>query len=175
MFHPDTRCLIDCWTALAREPSVRGGLPRRSDFAPERLGEALARAFLLTNSEPAAVVRLCGSWLEAEHGRPLAGSRFLDLWCESSAALVVPALARAVREARPVVVIGHLGDPMAPAEVVFAPLRGADDRADTLLGLLATAGRPDTTPGGRLLSARVTVGAGQQGRPALTVIDRRSA
>lgn len=173
MFHPDTQFLIDRWAELARAPHVRGGIPARAGVAPEDFGARLPRTFLIRGSGPGSVLRLAGSWLEALHDRKLAGSPFLDLWCETSPALVVPALAQAVREARPVVVVAHLGPEAIPVEVVFAPLRDGEERPDLYIGLVAPAASLVLAPGeSRRLAARVTIGVGQHGRPELRLVAR---
>ena len=176
MFHPDTQFLVDRWVDLARRPDVRGGLPARASLRPEALGSRLPRAFLLTGAGQDARFRLSGSWLEALQDRALGGARFLDIWCASSPPLVVPALAQAVREARPVVIVAH-GPEAAAVEVVVAPLRDADGRPDVFMGLVAPAtalrGSGGEAP---RLAARLTVAVGTRGRPALCVVeDRRSA
>ncbi len=173
MFHPDTQFLIDRWADLARAPKVRGGIPARAGIAPEDFGARLPRTFLIRGAGPRSMLRLAGSWLEALHDRRLAGSPFLDLWCEASPALVVPALNQAIREARPVVVVAHLGPAAVQAEIALTPLRDADDRAELFLGLVATASTLSLAKGeSRRLSARVTIGVGEHGRPDLRVVGR---
>lgn len=177
MFHPDTQFLIDRWLELARRPAVRGGVPPRSNFAPEVLGAGLQRAFLLQGSSPDARFRLCGSWLEGLQDRALGGTRFMDVWCDSSTVLVASALAQSAREARPVVIVAQRGAQAAPVEVALAPLRDADGRSTLLLGLVAPGGAIDAAADRvEWLTARLTVAAGDRGRPALSLVqDRRSA
>ncbi|MFP5296591.1 MAG: PAS domain-containing protein [Alphaproteobacteria bacterium] len=176
MFHPDTQFLIDRWVDLARQPEVRGGLPPRSKLRPEVLGSRLPRTFLLEGTGPDTTFRLSGSWLEALQDRALGGARFLDIWCAASPALVVPALAQAVREARPIVIVAH-GPQATPVEVTVAPLRGAEGRPGMFLGLIAPASATRSVTGhAQRLAARLTVAVGDRGRPALCVVDdRRSA
>ena len=172
MFHPDTQFLIDRWVELARGASVRGGIPARTGFAPEVLGARLARTFLVRGSGSGSTLRLAGSWIESLHHRKLAGAPFLDLWCEASPPLVLPALTHAIREARPVVIISHLGPDAIQTEVTVAPLRSGDGRPDLFLGLASPATNPSLAQGEpRRLTARVTTGAGQQGRPDLRLVE----
>src|SRR5690606_35964710 len=171
MFHPDTQFLIDRWSELARSRDVRGGVPARERFTPESLGARLPRAFLLQGAGAEARLRLAGGWLEALHGRPLAGRAFLDLWCEASPVLVAPAVSQAVREGRPVVIVAQLGPRPTPVEVVVAPLRGRDGQADLLLRLVAPAGEAGLgRDESRQLAARVTIGVGNVGRPDLRLV-----
>lgn len=176
MFHPDTQFLIDRWVDLARRPEVRGGLPSRAGLKPEILGSRLPRAFLLAGTGPDSTFRLAGTSLDALQDRPLDGARFLDIWCASSPALVVPALAQAMREGRPVVIVAQ-GSETAPLEVSLAPLRDAGGRPGLFLGLIAPlvpARAVEREP--QRLTARLTMTVGERGRPALCVVDeRRSA
>lgn len=171
MFHPDTQLLIDHWTGLARAAEVRGGIPARSGLYAEALGRRLPRVFMADWQEGQPRLRLAGTALEAFYRRPLAGESLLALWRPVSGDLVAAALAQAIREARPVVVVGLApGDPAVPVEMVVAPLRGRSGRPDQLLGLFAPAAA--LTPVGEgpvLLTARVAVAAGEPGRPALSL------
>jgi hypothetical protein len=170
MFHPDTQFLVDHWTALARAPEVRGGLPARSALEPESLGVRLPRAFLAKRQGEDLVLRVAGGWIESFAERSLGATSLLDLWGEPSHALVLSAAAQAAREARPVVIVGTAGVPAAPVEVTVVPLRGPSGRPDVFFGLFAPAmslSIPAKKP--RLLTARVTVGVGEHGRPALSL------
>ncbi len=176
MFHPDTQFLIDSWLDLARPSDVRGGVPARSSLRPELLGARLSRIFLLEGGGSDATFRLSGGWLEALRERPLGGVPFGDLWTDGSTTLVVPALAQSLREARPVVIVGHRGPETAAVEVSVAPLRSRDGRSDLFLGLVAPAAGLDPGAGDRRLTARLTIAVGDRGRPALSLIEgRRSA
>lgn len=175
MFHADTQFLITHWTGLARRPQARGGIPARTALAPEALGGRLNRAFVLDEAGPHARFRLAGSWLESLSQRPLAGRPFGDMWCDSSPALVFPALARSVREVRPFVVTAQVDGGGPAAEVCLAPLRATTGEV-LILGLVAaSAGAlPGSAP--RRLVARLSVAAGETIRPPLRLVSsRRSA
>lgn len=170
VFQPDTQFLIDQWTGMARRPGVRAGVPARADLEPERLAARLPRAFLLERNGEEALFRLAGSWLESFHGEALKGVPFLDLWRTASRPLVAAGVAQTFREARPVAIVALAGSLEAPIEVLLTPLRGAASRPDLVLGLYAPAGgfiMP--VDASRQLTARVTVGVGEPGRPALTL------
>lgn len=170
VFQPDTQFLIEQWTGMARSPGVRAGVPARADLEPERLAARLPRAFLLERHGDEAVFRLAGSWLESFHGESLKGTPFLDLWRTASRPLVAAGVAQTFREARPVAIVALAGSLEAPIEVLLTPLRGASAQPDLVLGLYAPAGgfiMP--VDASRLLTARVTVGVGEPGRPALTL------
>lgn len=169
MFHPDTQFVIDHWTALARRPDTRGGIPDRSRLEPYHLGLRLTRALTAWRAGDDAVVRLAGGWIEGFHGEPLKGRSLLSLWREESRPMVAAALAQSVREARPVVTVALAGEGEAGIEVTWLPLRGPSGEADRLLGLYA----PEATltlaaDEPRLLTARVSVAAGDP--PALTAV-----
>lgn len=170
MFQPDTQFLIDQWTDMAHRPGVRGGVPARADLEPERLAARLPRAFLLERRGEDAVFRLAGSWLESFHGESLKGRSFLELWRTASRPLVAAGVAQTLREARPVAIVALAGSLEAPIEVLLTPLRAAPAQPDLVLGLYAPAGGfilP--VDASRLLTARVTVGVGEPGRPPLTL------
>lgn len=171
MFHPDTQFLIDHWTGLARSAGVRGGIPARSRLNPEALGRRLPRAFVADWREGRAVLRLAGTGLEAFYRRPLSGEHLTALWRSGSGDMIEAAVSQAMREARPVVVVGLApGEPDVPVEMVVAPLRGAPGRPHQILGLFAPA--TALTPTGNrpvLLTARLAVSAGEAGRPPLSL------
>lgn len=170
MFHPDTQFLIDHWTALARQAEVRGGVPDRSALPADALGVRLPRAFLAERRGEDAVLRVAGGWVESFHGRALAGESLLNLWRASSRPMVVAALTQTVREARPVVIAALAGSLSAQIEVVLVPLRDADGRPDRILGLMVpTVSLTMAADDPRLLTARVTIGVGDPGRPALSL------
>jgi hypothetical protein len=171
VFHPDTQLLIDHWTGLARAADVRGGIPERDGLYPEALGRRLPRAFVADWRDGQAVLRLAGTALELFYRRPLAGDPLTALWQPASTELVAAALAQSIREARPVVVVGLApGEPAVPIEMVVAPLRGPSGRPDQLLGLFAPAAAlTPVAQGPVLLTARVAVGAGEPGRPPLSL------
>lgn len=56
MFHPDTQFLIDHWTGLSRQPSVRAGVPDRTALEPDVLGLRLPRAFIAERAGDDAVI-----------------------------------------------------------------------------------------------------------------------
>ncbi len=170
MFHPDTQFLIDRWSDLARAPGVRGGVPARADFTPETLAARLPRAFLVERQGDEAIVRLAGTWIEAFHGEPLKDQSLAGLWRQASRPMIASALAQTVREARPVVIAALAGSISAPIEVVLTPLRGTTGQVDVVLGLYAPAsGFALAVTEPRLLTARVTLGVGSPGRPALSL------
>lgn len=171
MFHPDTQLLIDHWTGLARAADVRGGIPQRSGLNPEALGRRLPRVFLADWRDGQAILRLAGTGLEAFYRRPLSGESLSALWQPASGDMVNTAVGQAVREARPVVLVGLApGDPGVPVEMVVAPLRGSGGRPHQILGLFAPAAALTPTGNGPvLLTARLAVGAGEAGRPPLSL------
>jgi hypothetical protein len=170
MFHPDTQFLIDRWTALSQAEGVRAGVPARADLAPEVLAARLPRTFLAERSGEDARLRLTGSWIESFHGEALAVSSLLNLWRTASRPLVSVALAQTFREARPVVIVALAGSVSAPIEVTFTPLRSSSGQPDLVLGLYAPAsGFALAVDESRLLTARVSIGVGNPGRPALSL------
>lgn len=170
MFHPDTQFLIDRWTALSQAEGVRGGVPARADFEPETLGPRLARTFLAERVGDDACLRLAGGWIESFHAEATRSSSILGLWRAPSRSMVAAALAQTFREARPVVVVALAGTVSAPIEVTFTPLRSASGQPDLVLGLYAPAsGFALAVDEPRLLTARVTIGVGDPGRPVLSL------
>lgn len=171
MFHPDTQLLIDHWTGLARAGDVRGGIPARSRLNPEELGRRLPRVFMADWRDGRAILRLAGTGLEAFYRRPLSGEPVTALWRPESSDMIEAAVSQAVREARPVVVVGLApGEPAVPVEMVVAPLRGASGRPHQILGLFAPAASlTPTGTGPILLTARLAVTAGEAGRPPLSL------
>lgn len=166
MFHPGTQSLIDLWRAL---PGV-GRIPARADLDPAFLGRRLPLAFMLRRIAGDAVFRLAGEEVERMAGRPLAGRRWSSLWREDGRDLAVPALARACREARPVLLVAEPERSRVRLEIVVAPLRSADDSADRLIGLMQPLGAlPLAGESFGLLTARLAVGVGAPGRPPLTL------
>ncbi|GAA0643008.1 hypothetical protein GCM10009101_14500 [Brevundimonas lenta] len=169
MFHPDTQFLIDHWTGLARKADVRGGVPGRDAFAPEVLGARLPRTFLAERRGEDASLRLAGSWIETFADRTLAKESLLSLWTDASRDMVTAALTQAGREARPVVIVGSAGTTSTQVEVTLVPLRDLDERPYLLLGLIATGSPPVMDKSTRQIAARVTLGVGDHGRPALSL------
>jgi hypothetical protein len=170
VFHPDTQFLIDHWTGLARAGAVRGGIPSRGALRPEAFGRRLPRAFLADRRDGRSVLTLAGTGLETVWRRPLAGQDLTDLWTAGSVDLVEQAVAQAVREARPVVVAAMTdAEPALALEMVVAPLRGASERPDRVLGLFAPTTALTAGAEAPRLIARVAVAAGSPGRPALSL------
>lgn len=171
MFHPDTQLLIDHWTGLARAARVRGGIPERAHLNPEALGRRLPRVFVADWRDSQAVLRLAGTGLEAFYRRPLSGQSLGALWQPASGDMIDAAVGQAVREARPVVVVGLApGEPEVPVEMVIAPMRGPAGRPHQILGLFAPAAALTPTGSGPvLLTARLAVAAGEAGRPPLSL------
>ncbi|HZV84000.1 MAG TPA: PAS domain-containing protein [Brevundimonas sp.] len=170
MFQPDTQFLIDHWTGLSQSPATRGGIPSRKAFEPQTMGLRLPRILLADRLGDAPCLRLAGGWIEAFHGQPLKDRPLSSLWTSASGALVSAAIARSVREARPVVVIATVGAAASPIEVVFAPLRGSSGEPDRILGLYAPSETLALTRDeSRLLTARLSVGAGAPARAPLSL------
>jgi hypothetical protein len=170
MFHPDTQFLIDHWMSLSRRPESRAGIPRRAALEPDALGLRLPRAFMAHREGEDAVIRLAGNWVEAFHGEPLKDHALLSLWRAASRPLVSTALSQAVREGRPVVIVALAGSVAAQIEITLLPLRGPSGRPDRLLGLYAPAATLTlATDEPRLLTARVSIGVGDPGRPPLSL------
>ncbi|HYC67606.1 PAS domain-containing protein [Brevundimonas sp.] len=170
MFHPDTQFLIDHWTALARRPESRGGIPHRAALEPDVLGLRLPRAFVARRSGEDAAIRLAGSWIEAFHGEDLKDRSLLSLWRTASRPLVSTALTQTVREGRPVVVAALAGSIAAQIEITLLPLRGPSGRPDRLLGLYAPAATLTLAADEpRLLTARVSIGVGEAARAPLSL------
>jgi hypothetical protein len=170
MFHPDTQFLIDHWTGLSRRDEARAGIPARAAVDPAALGLRLPRVFMADRPGEDAVVRLAGGWIEDFHGQPLKDQPLLALWRPMSRPLIAAAQTQALREARPVVVIGLAGVAAAQIEVTFVPLRGPSGEPDRILGLYApaatlTLARDES----RLLTARVSIGVGEPARPPLSL------
>jgi hypothetical protein len=165
MFHPDTQFLIDHWTDLAQRAEARGGVPDRSALDPIDLGLRLPRAFVADLGDGTPAFRLAGDWIETFHARPLKTVALLSLWKAESQVMIAAAIAQAIREARPVVVVAQVGAHAATLEIVLTPLRGPGGAPDRLLGLYAptgtlSLGKDDP----RLLTARLCIGAGRPGR-----------
>jgi hypothetical protein len=170
MFHPDTQFLIDHWTALARRPESRGGIPHRAALQPDALGLRLPRAFMARRGGDDAVIRLAGSWIEGFHGEALKDQSMLSLWRAASRPLVSTALTQTVREGRPVVVVALAGSVAAQIEITLLPLRGPSGRPDRLLGLYAPAATLTLAADEpRLLTARVSIGVGNAARAPLSL------
>lgn len=170
MFHPDTQFLIEHWTDLARGPAVRAGVPDRASLRPDVLGLRLPRAFMLDLATGVPSLALAGGWIEAFHDRALKDVRFGDVWKPGSDTLALSAVHQAVREARPVVLAAAAGLQRAPIELVFAPLRSGAGMVDRVLGLYApVATLTFAKDESRLLTARLALGVGEPGRPALNL------
>jgi hypothetical protein len=170
MFHPDTQFLIDHWTTLSRRVGVRAGIPDRASLAPDALGLRLPRAFIAEREGDGAIIRVAGSWIEAFHGETLRNRPLLSLWRTASRPLVAAALTQTMRESRPVVIAALAGAVSAQVEVVLVPMRGPTGGVDRILGLyapVATLSFAQDEP--RLLTARVSIGVGETGRPALAL------
>ena len=170
MFQPDTQFLIDHWTGLSQRPDARGGIPARTALEPQMLGLRLPRTLLADRLGDAPCLRLAGGWIEAFHGEPLKDVPLFSLWTAASRALVSTAVTQTVREARPVVVVATVGAAGSPIEVVFAPLRGPSGEPDRILGLYAPSETLALTRDeSRLLTARLSVGAGPPARASLSL------
>lgn len=170
MFHPDTQFLIEHWTGLARGPFVRAGVPDRVSLRPDALGLRLPRVFMLDLAQGSPSLALAGSWIEAFHDRVLKDTPFAEIWKPGSDVLALSAIHQSVREARPVVLATSAGLHRTPIELVFAPLRTGAGTVDRVLGLYAplttlTFARDES----RLLKARLALGVGEPGRPALNL------
>lgn len=170
MFHPDTQFLIEYWAILASRNQARGGIPDRVWLEPNDLGLRLPRTFVVDMVGDARSLRLAGSWIETLHDRSLKSAPVLCLWSRDSQGLVISAMAQAIREARPVVIVAAMSTSPVLFEITFAPMRGASGAPDRLLGLYApggtfSLGKTDS----RLLTARLCVGAGDPGRPPLSL------
>jgi hypothetical protein len=170
MFQPDTQFLIDHWTALSRQASVRAGVPDRAALEPDALGLRLPRALVAERKGEDAVIRLAGSWIEDLHGEPLKDRPLLSVWRTASRPLVAAAMTQTVREARPVIIAALAGVLSARIENTLVPLRGSSGNEDRILGLYApTATLSFATDEPRLLTARVSIGVGEPARPALAL------
>lgn len=170
MFHPDTQFLIDHWTGLSRAPATRGGIPARAALEPDALGLSLPRTLLADRLAETPRLRLVGGWIEAFYGEPLKDADLFSLWTRASRLLVGAAVTQSVREARPVVVVATVGAAASPIEVVFAPLRGPSGEPDRILGLYAPSETLALTRNeSRLLTARLSVGAGSPARAPLSL------
>lgn len=170
MFHPDTQFLIDHWRRLAHRRTVRAGVPDRAALRPDDLGPRLPRAFMIGLDEDGMTVRLAGGWIEAFHDRPLRGQPFASLWRSGSEGLASGAVFQSIREARPVVLIAAAGARPTGIELVFTPLRGASGAIDRVLGLYAPSATLTLAKDeSRLLTARLSLGVGEPGRPALSL------
>ena len=170
MFHPDTQFLIDHWSGLSQGEAVRAGIPERTALAPHVLGLRLPRAFVAERTPDDAVIRLGGSWIEALHDAPLKDIPFLSLWRTASRPLVFAALTQIVREARPVVISALAGAAPGAIEIVLVPMRGPTGEPDRILGLYApVATLTLAADESRLLTARVSIGAGEPARAPLSL------
>lgn len=170
MFHPDTQFLIDHWTALSGRADSRGGIPDRSAVEPDMLGLRLPRAFMAQRTRDDAVIRLAGGWIEAFHGEALKHHSLLSLWRTASRPLVSTAMIQALREGRPVVIVALAGGGGVQIEVTFLPLRGPTGQPDRLLGLYAPAATLTLAADEpRLLTARVSIAAGEAARAPLSL------
>lgn len=170
MFHPDTQFLIEHWTGLSRRAGARAGIPPRAAVDPAALGLRLPRVFMADRPGEEAVVRLAGGWIEDFHGEHLKDHPLSALWRPASRALVAAAQTQAVREARPVVVVGLAGLAAAWIEITLVPLRGPSGEPDRILGLYAPAATLTlASDESRLLTARVSVGVGEPARAPLSL------
>lgn len=170
MFHPDTQFLIDHWTGLSRRADTRAGIPARAAVDPAALGLRLPRVFMAECPGEGAVVRLAGGWIEAFHGDHLKDHPLASLWRPASRPLIAAAMTQALREARPVVVIGLAGQAASQIEITMVPLRGPSGEPDRILGLYAPAATLALAKDeSRLLTARVSVGVGEPARAPLSL------
>lgn len=170
MFHPDTQFLIEHWTRLARGPAVRAGVPDRASLRPDALGLRLPRVFMLDLSHAAPSLALAGGWIEAFHDRTLKDAPFAEIWKPGSETLALSAIHQTVREGRPVVLAASVGIRRSPIELAFVPFRSGAGTVDRILGLYAPVGTLSfARDEPRLLTARLALGVGEPGRPALNL------
>lgn len=170
MYHPGTQTLIETWRALPHA----GRVPARAAFRPETLGGLLAQAFLLERGSGPVRFRVVGGWIEGTVGRRLVGEPFAALWGDESQAVIEASLVQTVHETRPVVIAATALGLTGPLEITIAPLRGAGDAFDRILGLVqwtapADKVARDLSP----LRVTVAVGVGQLGRPRLKLATER--
>ena len=131
MFHPGTSALIEAWRALPNAERV----PARAAFDPMTLGPQLPRVWSAGRADGDRwPLRLAGGWIERLHGAPLSGVDWLDLWRADSRPLILATIQRAVREARPFVVMADSPLLAGPIEVALAPFRDRSGAADRLIG-----------------------------------------
>lgn len=137
MFHSDTQALIELWSRMSRDEGGRTIVPERRDLKPELLGARLARTFLIDRDSQ---VRLTGAWIEALHDRPIAKSRWLDIWHTQSETRVHLAIRTMLREIRPVVLEARIGSDQPDVEICLCPLRDEVGQIDLVLGMYAPRG-----------------------------------
>lgn len=170
MYHPGTQTLIETWRALPHA----GRVPARAAFRPETLGGLLPQALLLERGAGPARFRVVGGWIEGAVGRRLVGKPFAALWGDESQAVIEASLVQTVHETRPVVIAATAPGLTGPLEISIAPLRGAGDAFDRILGLVqwtapADKVARDLSP----LRVTVAVGVGQLARPRLKLATER--
>lgn len=166
MFHPGTQNLIDHWAALPEASRI----PARAAFEPLQLGRLVPQLFTADRSGEGAIFRLAGAWIETLHGRPMRDVGWLDLWAPESRPLAAAAVVQTFREARPVVMVAEAARLRGVLEIVIAPLRRSDGKADRLIGLyqpVAEQERRSEAVGP--LTARLSIGVGSPSRAPLTL------
>lgn len=166
MFHPGTQQLIETWAALPDAARI----PSRADFDPMRLGRLAPQLFSADRTAEGATFRLAGGAIETLHDRPLRGVAWLELWAPDSRPMVAAAVVQAFREARPVVIVAEAARLRGVLEIVLAPLRQSDGAADRLIGLYQSSALKERRKEAvGPLTARLSIGAGQPSRAALTL------
>lgn len=135
MFHSNTELLIDYWRAIGGGQKA----PPRASVDPARFANLLPQTFIAARHGPGDYhLRLAGEFVIALHGRSLRGESLLSLWSRSHRIELQTALESVLRTPDPLVVSAdaRADDGVAlRLEVLFAPLAGADGRADRFLGL----------------------------------------
>jgi hypothetical protein len=134
MFHSNTEQLIDYW----RTRKGAAETPARVSINPVDLANVLPQVFLLGRLGPGQYrFRLGGGFLVDLHGRELRHSDFLRLWAPAARTPLQLALEAVRRHPVPLVieVDARAGDGAMRMEVLIAPLRGATDQIDRLIGL----------------------------------------
>ena len=167
MFHSGTTALIEAWNAL---PDA-GRIPARAGFDPMAMGSRIPQLWAGERLDDGLIrLRLAGAWVERLHGRPLGGVGWLTLWRPDSRPMVLAALTRTFREARPVVLTADSPLMAGPLEIALTPMRGPSGAANRIVGLyqpLNAADREAESVGE--LSARLSVAAGPSLRAPLSL------
>ncbi len=177
MFHSNTELLIDYWRS-------RKGLllaPTRASIDPSDFAGLLPQVFILGRVRPGEYVyRLVGGLVDDLHGGRLGGGDPLKLWAPRYRTALQLALEAARRQPEPLVINAEgraRGGQTVALEIALAPLIGASDEIDRMIGLYQP-----LTPVAALLGQRIerlvvrgiaTAGAQAFPRLKLAAVDGR--
>ena len=172
MRHTHTERVLQEWR---RRRTPGRALPERTALSPLLLAGLSPQMSVLAREPNGWRFRTAGALLEDLHGRPLAGTPFVELWSEADRPALARGLDRALGSAEPWVVRCR-GETqrgrVAFLEITLAPVTGPLGAADRCVGLhqpLSPLHRLEGEPLTVLRLGRATEGAG----PRLVVDNTR--